>query len=86
MRIAVQAETDANESRVAATPDTAKALIALGADVAVEAGAGRKSAILDEAYARMPGSFACMDDRALCRVNARGGNPAAFTRRSPRAP
>jgi len=51
MRIAVQAESDANESRVAATPETVKALTALGAEVAVEAGAGRKSAILDEAYA-----------------------------------
>ncbi len=51
MRIAVQAESDANESRVAATPETVKALTALGAEVAVEAGAGRKSAIPDEAYA-----------------------------------
>jgi NAD(P) transhydrogenase subunit alpha len=58
MRIAVQAETDANESRVAATPETAKALIALGADVAVEAGAGRKSAIPDEAYAAVGASIA----------------------------
>jgi NAD(P) transhydrogenase subunit alpha len=51
MRIAVQAETDANESRVAATPETVKGLTALGAQVAVETGAGRKSAIPDEAYA-----------------------------------
>ncbi|MGA2636305.1 Re/Si-specific NAD(P)(+) transhydrogenase subunit alpha [Methylocella sp.] len=51
MRIAVQAESDANESRVAATPETVKALTALGAEVAVEAGAGLKSAIPDEAYA-----------------------------------
>jgi NAD(P) transhydrogenase subunit alpha len=51
MRIAVQAESDANESRVAATPETVKALTALGAEVAVEAGAGRKSAIPNEAYA-----------------------------------
>ncbi len=50
MRIAVQAETDANESRVAATPETVKALKALGAEIAIEAGAGRKSAIPDEAY------------------------------------
>jgi H+-translocating NAD(P) transhydrogenase subunit alpha len=58
MRIAVQAETDADESRVAATPDTAKALIALGAEVAVEAGAGRNSAIPDEAYAGVGASVA----------------------------
>ncbi len=58
MRIAVQAETDANESRVAATPETVKALAALGADVTVEAGAGRKSAIFDEAYAAAGASIA----------------------------
>lgn len=51
MRIAVQAENDAIESRVAATPETVKSLAALGAEVAVETGAGRNSAILDEAYA-----------------------------------
>ena len=51
MRIAVQAESDANESRVAATPETVKALIALGAEVAIEASAGRKSGVPDEAYA-----------------------------------
>ncbi len=51
MRIAVQAETDANESRVAATPETVKSFIGLGAEVAVETGAGRKSALLDDAYA-----------------------------------
>jgi H+-translocating NAD(P) transhydrogenase subunit alpha len=50
MRIAVQAESDANESRVAATPETVKALTAFGAEVAVEAGAGLTSAIPDEAY------------------------------------
>ncbi|MEJ0092161.1 MAG: Re/Si-specific NAD(P)(+) transhydrogenase subunit alpha [Methylocella sp.] len=51
MRIAVQAETDANESRVAATPETVKSLIGLGAEVAVETGAGRKSGISDQDYA-----------------------------------
>ena len=40
MRIAVQAESDPSESRVAATPETVKALVALGAEIAVEAGAG----------------------------------------------
>jgi H+-translocating NAD(P) transhydrogenase subunit alpha len=50
MRIAVQTERDANESRVAASPETVKALTALGAEVAIEAGAGLKSAIPDQAY------------------------------------
>ena len=35
------------EPRVAATPETVKKMIALGAEVAVEPGAGMKSGILD---------------------------------------
>jgi NAD(P) transhydrogenase subunit alpha len=50
MKIAVVAETDAGEPRVAATPETVKKLVALGADVAVEQGAGVKSGILDADY------------------------------------
>jgi len=50
MRIAVQTERNANESRVAASPETVKALTALGAEVAIEAGAGLKSAIPDQVY------------------------------------
>ncbi len=50
MKIAVLKERAAGETRVAATPETAKKFIALGADVAVEAGAGEHAAIADEAY------------------------------------
>ncbi|MBB6307866.1 Re/Si-specific NAD(P)(+) transhydrogenase subunit alpha [Xanthobacter tagetidis] len=50
MKIAVPAEVDLGEPRVAATPDTVKRLVALGAQVAVEAGAGVKSGILDADY------------------------------------
>ena len=39
------AETDPAEARVAATPETVKKFIALGASVAVEAGAGLKSSV-----------------------------------------
>jgi NAD(P) transhydrogenase subunit alpha len=51
MKVAVAAETDAGEPRVAATPETVKKMIGLGADVAVEPGAGMKSGILDADYA-----------------------------------
>jgi NAD(P) transhydrogenase subunit alpha len=51
MKVAVAAETDADEPRVAATPETVKKMIGLGAEVAVEPGAGRKSGILDQDYA-----------------------------------
>lgn len=47
MKIAVAAETDPAEPRVAATPDSVKKLISLGAEVAVEPGAGKASGILD---------------------------------------
>src|ERR1700739_2367887 len=50
MKIAVVAESDPGEPRVAATPETVKKLIGLGADVAVEPGAGVKSGILDADY------------------------------------
>jgi NAD(P) transhydrogenase subunit alpha len=51
MRIAVPAETDPTEARVAATPETVKKFLGLGAEVAVQSGAGIKSAIRDADYA-----------------------------------
>ncbi len=50
MRLAVLKERAAAETRVAATPDTVKKLVALGLTVAIEAGAGVSSAILDADY------------------------------------
>src|SRR5262245_2204657 len=50
MKIAIAAETDPGEPRVAATPDTVKKFVSLGAEVAVEQGAGVKSGILDSDY------------------------------------
>jgi NAD(P) transhydrogenase subunit alpha len=51
MRIAVAREIDASESRVAATPETVKKMKTLGADIAVEPDAGRKSGIPDAEFA-----------------------------------
>jgi NAD(P) transhydrogenase subunit alpha len=50
MKVAVAAETDAGEARVAAVPETVKKLIGLGAEVGVMPGAGVKSGILDADY------------------------------------
>ncbi|MFW2828570.1 Re/Si-specific NAD(P)(+) transhydrogenase subunit alpha [Sphingomonas sp. ID0503] len=50
-RIVVLRETSSGERRVAASPETVKKFIALGADVAVEAGAGETAAIEDAAFA-----------------------------------
>ena len=51
MKIAIVAETDLGEPRVAATPDTVKKFVSFGAEVAIEPGAGLKSGILDADYA-----------------------------------
>jgi NAD(P) transhydrogenase subunit alpha len=62
MRIAVPAETQGNETRVAATPDTVKRLIGLGAEVSVQRGAGFASGVTDAEYeaagAKLAGSAA----------------------------
>jgi proton-translocating NAD(P)+ transhydrogenase subunit alpha len=50
MRIAVPRETDAGESRVAATPETIKKFKSFGADVAVARGAGIASGIPDAEF------------------------------------
>ncbi len=50
MKIAVLKETAAGERRVAATPETVKKLAALGAEVAVEAGAGVGADIPDAEF------------------------------------
>jgi H+-translocating NAD(P) transhydrogenase subunit alpha len=50
MKIAVAAETDAGEPRVAAVPETVKKLVALGAEVAVMPGAGVKAGVPDAEY------------------------------------
>ncbi|MGJ3648009.1 NAD(P) transhydrogenase subunit alpha [Sphingomonas sp. GlSt437] len=50
MKIAVVKEMAAGEKRVAATPETVKKFIALGAEVSVEAGAGATASIADSDY------------------------------------
>jgi len=50
MKIAIPAETDPGEPRVAATPETVKKFVSFGAEVAVEPGAGVKSGIPDAEF------------------------------------
>ena len=50
MKIGIAKERRAHELRVAVTPDTVKKFIGLGAEVAIEAGAGLGSSYTDEAY------------------------------------
>jgi H+-translocating NAD(P) transhydrogenase subunit alpha len=51
MRIAVPAETDPKEGRVAATPETVKKFGGLGAEVVVQGGAGARAGYTDADYA-----------------------------------
>jgi NAD(P) transhydrogenase subunit alpha len=65
MRVAVLKERRDGESRVAATPETAKKLIGLGCTVAVEAGAGVHSGFPDADYAAAGASVAADAPAAL---------------------
>ena len=67
MKIAVLKETADGEKRVAATPETAKKFAALGANVAVEAGAGVAAGFADAAYAE---AGATVGDRAATLAGA----------------
>ncbi|MFO1188530.1 MAG: Re/Si-specific NAD(P)(+) transhydrogenase subunit alpha [Alphaproteobacteria bacterium] len=68
MKIGIPRERRAHESRVAATPESIKKIMALGAEVVVEAGAGRGSFYSDEAY-RAAGA-AIVDDAATLYAQA----------------
>ena len=57
-RIAILAETAANETRVAATPETVKKYINLGCDVVVQRGAGTAAYFNDTAYEEAGASLA----------------------------
>ncbi len=65
MRIAVLSETDRAETRVAATPDTVKKYKALGADVAVQAGAGAQAGIPDHDFEAAGATIAASAEEAL---------------------
>ena len=60
MRIAVLRETAPGETRVAATPETIKKFTALGAQLAVESGAGEAASVSNDAY---QDAGATVDDR-----------------------
>ena len=67
-RIAIPAETAANETRVAATPETVKKYTALGCDVVVQRGAGDGARFTDAAFEEAGASLA--DDFAGTVSNA----------------
>lgn len=62
MKIAIAKETLAAEKRVAASPESVKKLIGLGADVLVEQGAGLQSSFPDDAYAAAGAKVVTQDE------------------------
>ncbi len=88
MKIAVLKETAAGERRVSATPETVKKFIGLGAQLAVENGAGIDASIADQAYAD---AGASLGDRAATLKDAdivlgvQGPDPASLAGAKPGA-
>src|SRR5579872_3255536 len=68
MKIAIPKERRAQECRVAASPDTAKRLVGMGIEVAVESGAGAAASFPDAAYIAAGASIAA--DAAAAMSNA----------------
>ncbi|MFF7048082.1 Re/Si-specific NAD(P)(+) transhydrogenase subunit alpha [Streptomyces griseorubiginosus] len=70
-RIGVVAESLSGETRVAATPATARLLLGLGYEVVVESGAGQASGFDDQAYADVGAGIAeAWDADVVLKVNA----------------
>ncbi|MBU3076499.1 NAD(P) transhydrogenase subunit alpha [Sphingomonas quercus] len=88
MKIAVLKEGAPGERRVAATPETVKKLRSLGAELAVESGAGIAASIPDQAYAD---AGATLGDRAATLAGAgiilgvQGPDPASLGGQAPGA-
>ncbi|AQA17490.1 NAD(P) transhydrogenase subunit alpha [Halioglobus japonicus] len=68
MRIAIPRETQPGENRVPITPDVAKKLVRMGADLHVESGMGTTSGFTDEQYTEVGASIAA--DRSELFANA----------------
>jgi len=68
MQIAIPAECTAGETRVAATPETVKKLVAMGHTVLIEQGAGLLSAAPDSAYSAAGLRLLIVDNRRWRKV------------------
>ncbi|HEX8585642.1 MAG TPA: Re/Si-specific NAD(P)(+) transhydrogenase subunit alpha [Allosphingosinicella sp.] len=88
MKIAVLKETADGERRVAATPETVKKYIALGATVSVEAGAGQSASIAEADYAGMGATVGSRAEALLgadAVLGVQGPDPAALAGLKPGA-
>jgi H+-translocating NAD(P) transhydrogenase subunit alpha len=88
MKIAVLKERAPGEARVAATPETVKKFVALGAEVAVEAGAGAGASIPDADFAAAGASVgdatATVKDADIV-LGVQGPEPASLAGANPGA-
>ncbi|HEY0131055.1 MAG TPA: Re/Si-specific NAD(P)(+) transhydrogenase subunit alpha [Allosphingosinicella sp.] len=88
MKLAILKETADAERRVAATPETVKKFVALGAEVAVETGAGLTASIADSDY-EGAGATVAPREAALAGADAvlgvQGPDPAALQGAKPGA-
>ena len=88
MKIAVLRESVDGERRVSATPETVRKFIALGAEVAVEGGAGTQASFADEAYAEAGAVVANRADvlaGADILLGVQGPDPASLSGAKPGA-
>jgi len=77
MLIGVPAETDPGETRVAATPETVKKFMGLGAEVGVAHGAGGKSGVPDAEYLSAGAKLVSQDEALAADVVLKVKRPAA---------
>lgn len=75
--IFIPAEGSSGETRVAASPDTVKRIVALGFDVIVESGAGTLSRIINEDYAKAGAIIGSASDAARADVILKVRRPSA---------
>ncbi|MBV9908238.1 MAG: Re/Si-specific NAD(P)(+) transhydrogenase subunit alpha [Hyphomicrobiales bacterium] len=87
MLVAAPAETDPGETRVAATPETVRKFVGLGAEVAIERGAGAKSGFPDAEYASAGARLASAEEALGANVvlKVRRPNAAEVARLKPDA-
>lgn len=86
LRLAVVREQAPGETRVAATPETVKKFIALGATVAVEPGAGLAASIADADYAAVGAELSAQAVAGASIVlGVQGPDPAALAAAAPGA-
>src|SRR3954453_12804406 len=84
MRIAVLSETDPVETRVAATPDMVKKYKNLGADVVVQAGAGKNASMADAEFEAAGATIAPTSPEAIRDADIVLKGPSARQRRARR--